>query len=101
MYRPIAQTYMFPITFDVSMPPDTAPPVLSHGLPAGSLPAGTTSAILQVTTDEAATCRYALTADTSFSGDGQLVVVLPFGSGPRGERPEAALGVGRPVLRCP
>ena len=47
--------------------PDTTPPVRSNGQPAGGLPAGTTTATVQITTDEAATCRYALTAGTSYA----------------------------------
>lgn len=45
---------------------DTTPPVISGGLPTGTLPAGTTSAELQVTTDENATCRYAATSGTDY-----------------------------------
>lgn len=37
---------------------DTTPPVISNVLPAGEQPYGTTSVTLQVTTNEAATCRY-------------------------------------------
>jgi glucose/arabinose dehydrogenase len=48
-------------------PPDTTPPTRSNPQPSGTLPAGTTSTTLQLTTDEAATCRYASTAGTSYA----------------------------------
>ncbi len=38
--------------------PDTTPPVRSNGSPTGTLVAGTTNAILSLTTNENATCRY-------------------------------------------
>ena len=47
-------------------PPDTGAPVVSGG-PTGTLPAGTTSATLQVTTNENATCRYATTPGTAYA----------------------------------
>jgi glucose/arabinose dehydrogenase/PKD repeat protein len=47
--------------------PDSTPPVRSNGQPSGALPAGTTTASLQITTDEAAVCRYSLTAGTSYA----------------------------------
>lgn len=37
---------------------DTTPPVLSGGQPSGTLPAGTTSTTVSLTTDEDATCRW-------------------------------------------
>src|SRR5204863_2258476 len=46
--------------------PDTLPPVRSNGQPSGTLPAGTTSTSLRLTTDEVATCRYSLVAGTSY-----------------------------------
>jgi hypothetical protein len=46
---------------------DTTPPILSNGLPTGTLPGGTTQTNLQVTTNEAATCRYSTTAGTAYS----------------------------------
>ena len=45
---------------------DTTAPVLSAGAPSGVLAAGTTSATMNVTTDEAATCRWDV-ADTTFA----------------------------------
>lgn len=48
-------------------PGDTTPPVRSGGSPTGTLPAGTTQATLQLTTDEAATCRYSTTAGTAYA----------------------------------
>src|SRR5207249_10660614 len=46
---------------------DTTPPGRSDGSPPGTLPAGTTSATLSLTTDEAATCRYSTTAGVAYS----------------------------------
>jgi hypothetical protein len=48
--------------------PDTSPPVLSGGSPAGVLPASTTEASLQVTTSEAANCRYGSAPGVAYSG---------------------------------
>jgi hypothetical protein len=42
------------------------PPVLSGGAPTGALPTGTTLATLAVSTNEAATCRYATSAGVSY-----------------------------------
>src|SRR5690606_25452823 len=55
--------------FSIAVPPvvDTAPPVLSAGLPTGTLSADTTGVDLQVTTNETATCRYGTTAAASFA----------------------------------
>jgi len=47
--------------------PDTTPPVISNGQPSGNLSAGTMSTIMNVTTDEAATCRYSTTPNTAYS----------------------------------
>ncbi len=47
--------------------PDTTPPVRSNAAPSGSLPFGTTSATLSLTTNEAATCRYSTTPNVSYS----------------------------------
>src|SRR5439155_17696293 len=46
---------------------DTTPPGRSDGSPTGTLPAGTTSATLSLTTDEAATCRHSTTAGVAYS----------------------------------
>jgi len=46
---------------------DTAPPIISDGSPTGSLAAGTTQAVMSVTTNEAATCRFASSAGTSYA----------------------------------
>ena len=63
-----ANTADFLITFSVANQSiDTTPPVLSSGMPTGTLPAGTAQASLGVTTNEAATCRYATTAATPFA----------------------------------
>jgi hypothetical protein len=48
-------------------PGDTVPPVRANGGPAGTLPAGTSSATLSVTTSEAATCRYSSTPGTGYA----------------------------------
>jgi glucose/arabinose dehydrogenase len=39
--------------------PDTTPPARSNGQPTGTLPAGTTTAAITLTTNESAACRYA------------------------------------------
>ena len=46
---------------------DITPPVVSGGSPSGSLPAGTTQATLQVSTNEAATCKYSTSPNTAYS----------------------------------
>ncbi len=46
---------------------DTEAPVLSNGQPSGTLPAGTTQAVLSVTTSEPATCRYATTPGVGYA----------------------------------
>ena len=43
------------------------PPVLSNGSPSGTLPYGTTSATLTLTTDENATCKYDTTSGTAYA----------------------------------
>ena len=45
--------------------PDTTPPLRSNGRPTGALPFGTTTTTASLSTDEAATCRYATTAGVS------------------------------------
>ncbi|MEK7542613.1 MAG: dockerin type I domain-containing protein [Patescibacteria group bacterium] len=60
----------FPIEFSVDSPapsPDTTPPSRSGGSPSGTLGVGTTQATLQLTTDEAATCRYSTTQNTAYA----------------------------------
>jgi glucose/arabinose dehydrogenase len=47
--------------------PDTTAPARSNGQPSGTLPSGTTSAVLQITTDEAATCRYGTAPGTGYA----------------------------------
>jgi hypothetical protein len=48
-------------------PPDTTPPLRSNGLPTGTLAAGTTQTSLSLTTNENATCRYAMTAGVAYA----------------------------------
>lgn len=48
-------------------PSDTQAAILSAGSPSGSLAAGTTTATLSVATNENASCKYSLSANTSFS----------------------------------
>jgi hypothetical protein len=48
-------------------PPDVTPPVRSSGAPTGTLAAGTTSAVLALSTDEMATCRYGTAAGTTYA----------------------------------
>jgi hypothetical protein len=43
---------------ETAPPPDTTPPAISSTLPAGEQASGTTQVTLQVTTNEAATCRH-------------------------------------------
>jgi concanavalin A-like lectin/glucanase superfamily protein len=63
-----ANTTDFPISFSIATPTaDTTPPTRTNGQPTGTLPAGTTSATLRLTTDEAATCRYAVNASTAYA----------------------------------
>ncbi|MEK7583658.1 MAG: DNRLRE domain-containing protein, partial [Patescibacteria group bacterium] len=45
---------------------DTTPPVRSNGLPTGTLPSTTTQAILSLSTDENATCKYGTTIGISY-----------------------------------
>jgi lysophospholipase L1-like esterase len=47
--------------------PDTSPPVLSNGAPTGTKLFGTTQALLSVSTNESATCRFDVTAGTTFA----------------------------------
>ena len=53
-------------TFTVTVT-DTTPPVRSGGQPPGTLAAGTTTATLQVTTNEAATCKYATSPGVAYA----------------------------------
>jgi hypothetical protein len=48
------------------LPGDITPPLRSNGQPSGTLPAGTTQATLSLTTNEAATCRYATSAGVAY-----------------------------------
>ncbi|MEK7703638.1 MAG: MopE-related protein [Myxococcota bacterium] len=52
---------------DLTCPTDTTPPVLSGGQPTGTLPGGTTQTTLHVTTDEAATCKWATTSGAAYA----------------------------------
>jgi hypothetical protein len=56
-----------PVPSPPTPPPDTTPPVRSNGLPAGALPSGTVQAILSLSTNENATCKYSLTPGVSYS----------------------------------
>jgi hypothetical protein len=47
--------------------PDITPPERSDGAPSGSLQSGTTQTNLTLTTDEAATCRYAISAGVAYA----------------------------------
>lgn len=46
--------------------PDTVPPIRLNGSPEGTLPSDTTAAILSLTTNEAAACRYATTPEIPY-----------------------------------
>jgi len=50
-----------------SVGPDTIPPSISNPQPIGTLTVSTTQATLQITTNEAATCRYSTTPGVAFS----------------------------------
>jgi hypothetical protein len=56
-------------TYALSGNGDVTPPVISNPLPSGEQAYGTTSVTLQVTTDEAATCRYH-TSDVAYASMG-------------------------------
>lgn len=58
-----------------SSTPDTTPPVISNPSPTGTLPSGTTSISLSVTTDEIAFCSYSTTVGTPY------VSMTPFSTG--------------------
>lgn len=47
-------------------PADTTAPILSNGNPTGTLISGTTSALLSLTTNESAMCKYGLTPSTAY-----------------------------------
>ncbi len=56
------------ITFSVAAAPvDTTAPTRSSGSPSGSLATGTTQATLSLVTNEAATCKYATSANTAYA----------------------------------
>ncbi len=60
----------FGVLFSVSAPtvvPDTIPPVISNGQPAGILAVGTQTATLSVDTNEIAYCRYNQNTDIPFA----------------------------------
>ncbi len=57
----------YAISFSVAQGADTTPPVLANGAPSGTLAAGTTSATLNLTTNENATCRYAASAGIGYA----------------------------------
>ncbi len=52
---------------DLACPADTTAPILSGGQPTGTLSGGTTQATLRVTTDEAATCKWATVSGTAYA----------------------------------
>jgi len=52
---------------DTTPPPDTAPPLRGDAFPGDALPIGTTSALVGLRTDEAATCRYAGSAGVPYA----------------------------------
>ncbi len=47
-------------------PPDTTPPTISNGLPSGTLPSGTTSVDLTITTNKPAICKYSTTSGIDY-----------------------------------
>ena len=59
------------IQADMNLPvgsaaPDTTPPLRSNGLPSGTIAAGPPPAVLSLTTDENAVCRYSSTPGVAF-----------------------------------
>lgn len=54
------------IVYDGPIGPDTTPPTRSNRQPSGILPAGTTQAVVSLTTDENATCRFGPTPDVTY-----------------------------------
>ena len=64
-YTPYA--YPHPLVTNEPPPSDTTPPVISNGKPAVILPAGTTSAIMNVSTNENAVCKYSTVPNTAYS----------------------------------
>ena len=62
-----ANTTSYVIRFNIGSFLDTAPPVPGNGQPTGVLATGTTSAILSVTTNEAATCKWDSSSPTSYA----------------------------------
>ena len=54
-------------TFITASLPDVTPPVLSSGAPIGTLSAGTTSTDISLSTDEVATCKYSMNANTAYA----------------------------------
>jgi len=52
---------------DESDAPDTIPPVVSNGLPTGTLPSGIIQVTMSVDTDESATCRYETVSGVDYS----------------------------------
>jgi len=55
------------------------PPVRSNGSPTGTLPAGTANAILSLTTNQNATCRYSTEQDRRFTETGFMLDFSPTG----------------------
>jgi len=53
--------------FKVEPPPGDAPPVRSNGQPSGTLPVGTAQSTLSLTTNENATCRYAIQPGVAYA----------------------------------
>src|SRR3990167_1992532 len=51
-------------------PSDTTPPVISNGAPNGSLPAGTTSSTISVSTNENSTCKYSTISGITYASIG-------------------------------
>lgn len=79
---------------------DRTPPRRSGGVPTGTLPAGTTTATLSLTTDEEATCKYGTTVATNY---GVLPDLFPTTGGTAHRSPLSGLVDGRRytyVVRC-
>jgi Tol biopolymer transport system component len=79
---------------------DITPPVQTNGRPMGTLPAGTTSAMLRLTTNERATCRHSAAPGVAY---GAMTATFDFTGGTGHATPVGGLSDGgsyRFYVRC-
>jgi hypothetical protein len=62
-----SQGDLMSIVYDQPIGPDTTAPVLSNGVPSGTLPSGTTQATISLASNESATCRFGPTPGTDYA----------------------------------